>query len=72
MSGLSGFQNGAALLYGIVNTVDLNVNHIHFVHFPLSYFLEIALNLQVDTQAPHFTHFEASICMEASLWPGAV
>ena len=67
MGGLSGFQNGATLLYGIVNTVDLYSNHIHFVHFPLSYFLEIALNLQVATQAPHFTHLAESICMEANL-----
>jgi hypothetical protein len=30
------------------------------------------LNLQFAMQAPHFTHFEASIAIEASLWPGAM
>ena len=68
---LSRIQNGRTLRSSDRHTVNFQIYHIHFF-WVLSYYLVIALNLQDSTQAPHFTHFSASMANAASFFPGAM
>ena len=65
---LSGVQNSGAGRNGNGYSVYLQIYHIHDL---ISYFLLIALNLQLAIQAPHLIHLSVSIFMDASLCPGA-
>ncbi len=53
-------------------TVNFYIYHITHAVKPPYYFLLIAPNLHLLTQAPHFTHFVVSIAIEASLCPSGV
>ena len=60
------FQNGQSRVYLKRNSFDFDIYFCHNNTY-LSYFLDIALNLQEAMHRPHLTHLFESISREGNL-----
>ena len=65
-----GFENCVICGHAKGHAVYCNINIFHYGTL-LSYFLIIALNLQVPIQAPHLIHLAVSISYAGFFLPGA-